>query len=40
MNIKEGSVGIINVAIEELIRRRYELRGLTTLLIEARRVRA
>jgi hypothetical protein len=38
--VKEDTADIINIAIEELIRQRYELPGFTTLLAEAQRGKA
>jgi hypothetical protein len=38
--VKEDTADIINVAIEELIRQRYELPGFTTLLVESQRGKA
>ena len=38
--LKEDTADLINVAIEELIRQRYELPGFTTLLDEAQRAKA
>jgi TnpA family transposase len=38
--VREDTADLINVAIEEMIRQRYELPGFTTLLAESQRIKA